>query len=367
MKQEIQVTRDDDTSVPGAVSTSNVGCVHTVSQLADRGLIERDRAGDIERVCSEFSVSITEEMMGLIDCNSAADPIAMQFVPSAQELTTLDSELHDPIGEDRYTPVKGITHRYPDRVLLKPVHVCAVYCRFCFRREKVGVGGDGNLTEKELDAALEYIRRDENIWEVIVTGGDPLVLSPRKIGSLIRALDAIEHVKVIRIHTRVPVVDPARVDDDMIEALSVRTAVYVVVHANHVREMTDKAKAAIARLVFAGIPMLSQSVLLRGMNDDVAALRDLFRTLVENRVKPYYLHHGDLARGTSHFRTRIEDGQEILRALRAGSSGLCQPHYMLDIPGGWGKVPVGPNYLTPSPDGTVVEDMEGKPHRYPDV
>ncbi|MGB8364623.1 MAG: lysine-2,3-aminomutase-like protein [Rhizomicrobium sp.] len=342
------------------------GGVYTARQLVDRGLVGSGDLADIERVCGEFSLAITKEMVELIDSDGAADPIAAQFVPDPRELTTLASELHDPIGDDRFTPVKGVTHRYPDRVLLKPVHICPVYCRFCFRREKVGAGGDGNLSAAELDAALDYIRRNENIWEVILTGGDPLILSPRKIGTIIRALDAIEHVKIIRIHTRVPVVDPTHIDEDMVAALSVETALYVVLHANHVREMTQQSKAAIARLVFAGIPMLSQSVLLRGVNDNTEALRALFKCFLENRVKPYYLHHGDLARGTSHFRTTIEEGQRILRALRGSSSGLCQPHYVLDIPGGAGKVPIGPNYLAQSPDGTIVEDDRGRPHKYAD-
>jgi lysine 2,3-aminomutase len=274
--------------------------------------------------------------------------------------------LKDPIGDDAYSPVKGIVHRYPDRVLLKPVHVCPVYCRFCFRREKVGADGDGNLSKAELAAALDYIRGNADIWEVILTGGDPLIMSPRKIALIVRELDAVAHVKIIRVHTRVPVVDPARINDEMITALGARAAVYVVLHANHPRELTHAAKTAIARIVSAGIPMVSQTVLLRGVNDDPHTLRDLFKGLLENRVKPYYLHHGDLARGTSHFRTTVAEGQELLRALRGRVSGMCQPHYVLDIPGGWGKVPIGPTYLDYSADHLTVFDYRGQPHAYED-
>ncbi len=364
MKQDIRA--EAAAASPEIVPAPRKSGIHAARQLVDRGLVGSGDLRDIARVCEEFSLAITEEMVELIDVDDTSDPIALQFVPDARELTILDRELHDPIGDDRFTPVKGIVHHYSDRVLLKPVHLCPVYCRFCFRREKVGAGGDGNLSAAELDAALDYIRRTDNIWEVILTGGDPLILSPRKIGAIIKALDEIGHVKIIRLHTRVPVVNPAHIDEDMIAALCAKTAVYVVLHANHAREMTPAAKAAIAKLAGAGIPLLSQSVLLRGVNDTVEALRDLFKSLLENRVKPYYLHHGDLARGTSHFRTTIDDGQRILRALRAQVSGLCQPHYVLDIPGGAGKVPIGPNYLTLSPDGTIVEDRHGKPHLYSD-
>jgi lysine 2,3-aminomutase len=340
------------------------GGIRTFGDLLGRDLPLRGEAGDLRRVCDEFSVAITEDIAALIDPGDADDPLAAQFVPDARELMMQDSELPDPIGDDAFSPVRGIVHRHADRVLLKPVHVCAVYCRFCFRRDRLGANGEGHLSPAELERALDYIRADANIWEVILTGGDPLMLSPRKLSQIIQALDAIEHVKVIRIHTRIPVVSPARVDAAMVAALGARKAVYVVLHANHVREMTGAARAAVARLVSAGIPMLSQSVLLRGVNDNADALRDLLRCFVENRIKPYYLHHGDLARGTGHFRTTLAEGQSLMRSLRRDVSGMCLPHYVLDIPGGHGKVPVGPHYLTRTPEGIVVEDALGVPHRY---
>ncbi|MGH7030884.1 MAG: KamA family radical SAM protein, partial [Stellaceae bacterium] len=268
--------------------------------------------------------------------------------------------------DQRWSPIPGIVHRHRDRVLLKPTLLCPVYCRFCFRREVVGKA-PGMLAPAELDRALAYIREQPEIWEVIVTGGDPLVLAPRRIATIVRALDAIPQLGVIRFHTRVPMVDAGRVTAELVAALAADKAVYVVVHANHPRELTAAAKKAVTRLVRAGIPVLSQSVLLRGVNDDAAVLEALFRGLVAMRVKPYYLHHADLARGTAHFRTGIAEGQHLVRALRASSSGLCQPTYVLDIPGGWGKVPLAASAAIPEPatGGWIVEDCDGDRHTYP--
>jgi lysine 2,3-aminomutase len=280
-----------------------------------------------------------------------------------RELETSPEEDADPIGDHPFTPVEGVVHRYPDRVLLKVVNVCAVYCRFCFRRDMVGPGR-GGLSPKALAAALDYIGAQPQIWEVILTGGDPLVLSARRLSDVIRKLAAIPHVKVIRVHTRMPAVAPERITAALVRALRIRdTATFVVLHANHPRELTKKVRAACARMIDAGIPMLSQSVLLRGVNDDEATLTALMRGFVECRIKPYYLHHADLAPGTAHLRTTIADGQALTRALRGRVSGLCQPAYVLDIPGGHGKSPIGPNYL--SDDGATVEDFKGRRHVYP--
>jgi lysine 2,3-aminomutase len=248
---------------------------------------------------------------------------------------------------------------------LKLTHVCPVYCRFCFRREVVGPGGPQALSGKALDAALAYIASTPAIWEVILTGGDPFMLSPRRIAEVTRRFSAIAHVKVLRWHTRVPVADPERVTADLVAALrSSAKTVYVALHANHARELTAAARAACARLVDAGIPMLSQTVLLRGVNDDAQTLADLMRAFVEARVKPYYLHNLDAAPGTSHFRTTIAEGQRLVRALRGRLSGLAQPTYVLDIPGGHGKVPIGPQFL--SDDGLSIVDPTGAPHDYPE-
>jgi lysine 2,3-aminomutase len=251
-------------------------------------------------------------------------------------------ERADPIGDDAHAPVEGIVHRYPDRVLLKPMHVCAAYCRFCFRREMVGPGRRRSLTPAQMETALAHIEGDQRIWEVILSGGDPFLLSPRRAGALTRRLAAIGHVKIIRWHTRVPVVDPARVNAAFVRAIKGEKATYVALHANHPRELTPEARAACARLVDAGIPMLSQSVLLKGVNDDAATLEALMRAFVECRIKPYYLHHPDPAPGTAHFRVSVEAGQRLARALRDNASGLCQPAYVLDIPGGVSKALASP-------------------------
>ena len=220
------------------------------------------------------------------------------------------------------------------------------------------------MSPAALAAALDYIRAHRQIWEVIFSGGDPLVLSARRLKDVVGSLAAIEHMKVIRIHTRVPAVAPERVSAALVRALRAREkATFVVVHVNHPRELTTDARAACARFVDAGIPMLSQSVLLRGVNDDVETLGALMRSLVECRIKPYYLHHADLAPGTGHLRTTVAEGQALMRALRGRYSGLCQPAYVLDIPDGHGKSPIGPNYL--SEDGTMVEDFQGRRHHYP--
>ena len=354
--------------------------LRTPAQLRARGLIGADDLVAVERVVARFAASITEELVELVHPDDPDDPIAAQFVPHARELEVRPEELGDPIGDGVHTPVPGVVHRYPDRVLLKPLTVCPVYCRFCFRREQVGPkrdvgpdsGGSVILGEAELDAALAYIREHTEIWEVILSGGDPLILAPTKLRRLLVALDAIEHVRVIRIHTRVPVVDSRRIDAALLDALDVATTVYVVLHTNHPRELTPAAARACASLVDAGIPMLAQTVLLRGVNADAEVLEGLFRRLVELRVKPYYLHHGDLAEGTAEFRTSLSEGQALVRALRGRVSGLCQPTYVLDIPGGHGKVPVGPSYLEradadPGSERWLVEDIAGQRHRYPPV
>jgi lysine 2,3-aminomutase len=317
------------------------------AELVAHGLAPAADLPDLEKVAARYAVAVTRDIAALIDPDDPDDPIARQFIPSAEELVTQGSESADPIGDHAHSPVTGIVHRYPDRVLFKLVHVCAVYCRFCFRREMVGPGKATALSHAAYDGALDYIRAHSEVWEVILTGGDPLMLSPRWLAEIMADIAAIDHVRIIRIHTRVPVADPARVSREMIAALKVKGATtWVALHANHVRELTDSARAACADIIDAGIPMVSQSVLLRGVNDNAAALEALMRAFVECRIKPYYLHHGDLAPGTSHLRTTLQHGRELMRALRGRVSGLCQPEYVLDIPGGHGKAPVGPNYLS---------------------
>lgn len=322
----------------------------------------------IAAVMDRYAVALTDQVLDAMQTqNTDTDPVARQYLPTAHELVDKPEELEDPIGDDAHSPVKGIVHRYPDRVLLKPVHVCAVYCRFCFRREKVGPGSEA-LSADELSAALDYIRATPDIWEVILTGGDPFVLSPRRLQSIMAALNDIPHVEVIRFHTRVPIADPARVSDDLIAALKSDKAVYIVLHANHAQELTQDVKSCLNRLSAAGIPLLSQSTLLRGVNDDAAKLEQLFRKLITMKVKPYYLHHPDLAPGTSHFRLTIAEGQDLMRSLQGCLSGIAIPRYVLDIPGGHGKVPVEPRWIEPaSADENTrytVRDYRGGQHAY---
>lgn len=338
--------------------------LRTADDIIAAGLAPEARREDLARVGARYAVAITPDLAALIARDDPADPIARQFVPDRDELDVQPMELADPIGDEAHSPVPGIVHRYPDRVLLKLVSVCAVYCRFCFRREMVGPGGDTALDPAQFDAALAYIAATPAIWEVILTGGDPFMVSPRRMAEVVQRLAAIAHVKVVRFHTRVPIAAPERMSDELIAALKAPgVASYVVVHANHARELQPSVREALARLVDAGVPVLSQSVLLKGVNDDAQALADLFRALVECRVKPYYLHHPDLAPGTAHFRLPIATGAALMRALRGRLSGVALPTYVLDIPGGYGKVPLTPGYLEPG--GRSVRDHCGGVHAYP--
>jgi lysine 2,3-aminomutase len=340
--------------------------LRTPAELVTAGFVAEAERHALEEVAARYAVAITPALADLIDPNDPDDPIARQFVPAAAELEIAPGERADPIGDHAHSPVEGVVHRYPDRVLLKLVHVCAVYCRFCFRREMVGPGRETMLTPEKLDAALGYVASRPEIWEVILTGGDPLVLAPRRLAEVMQRLAAISHVKIIRVHTRLPVAAPEQITPELIEALRVAgKTTYVALHANHPRELTAEARAACARIIDAGIPMLSQTVLLKGVNDNVGTLTALMRAFVECRIKPYYLHHGDLAPGTAHLRTSLSEGQVLMRALRGRVSGLCQPAYMLDIPGGHGKVPVAPDYVESDGEQYRVEDVNGRRHSYP--
>ncbi|WP_428426938.1 lysine-2,3-aminomutase-like protein [Pararhizobium sp.] len=339
----------------------------TIDDLQGAGLVPAHRRAGLEEVAARYAVAVTPAISALIDPNDPNDPIARQFIPDTAELLRLPEEREDPIGDGAHSPVEGIVHRYPDRVLLKAVHVCPVYCRFCFRREMVGPQGLGTLASQAMDNAFAYIAEHTEIWEVILTGGDPLVLSPRRLASIMERLASIEHVKIVRFHTRVPVVEPERVDAALIAALKASgKTTYLALHANHPRELTVDARAACARLVDSGIVMVSQSVLLKGVNDDPDTLAALMRVFVENRIKPYYLHHPDLAPGTSHFRLTIEEGQALVASLRGRVSGLCQPAYILDIPGGHGKTVVSASTIADNGGGCyTVSDFNGEAHVYP--
>jgi lysine 2,3-aminomutase len=331
--------------------------------IAPRDL--EQNAPTIEQVARRYAVAVSPHLLSLVNAGDPNDPIARQFLPSLDELVTLPQELSDPIGDAAHAPVPGIVHRHTDRVLFKVVASCPVYCRFCFRREMIGPGRDNALSKDAFEGALAYIAAHPEIWEVILTGGDPFILSPRRVAEVTGRLAAMEHVKVIRWHTRVPVVDPGRVTDELVAALHAPGATtWVAVHANHAREFAPQARRAIARLVEGGVMLVSQSVLLKGVNDNADALAELMRAFVENRIKPYYLHHPDLAPGTGHFRLGIEDGLALMKALRARVSGLAMPTYMLDIPGGFGKVPLDSDHVEKTATGHRIRDVRGQWHDY---
>lgn len=344
-----------------------MSAIRNAREIVDAGLAPAERLAELEAVAQRYAVAITPAMAELIDPADAHDPIALQFVPDGRELVMAPEERADPIGDLSLSPVEGIVHRYPDRVLLKAVHVCPVYCRFCFRREMVGPKGLGTLTPEALQRAVGYIADHSEIWEVILTGGDPLVLSPRRLGEMLGMLADIPHLKVVRFHTRVPVVEPERIDAELVAALKASgKSTYLAVHANHPRELTAAARAAIDRLADAGIALISQTVLLKGINDDADVLAELMRAFVELRIRPYYLHHPDLAPGTSHFRVPIAEGQALVAGLRGRISGLAQPTYILDIPGGHGKAVIEAASIRATGDGCYsIRDFRGQEHPYP--
>ncbi|CAH2604180.1 Lysine 2,3-aminomutase [Rhodovastum atsumiense] len=339
--------------MPDGSPPSRARTLRDPDALAQAGLVDDPPA--LTAVARRYAIAITPTMRALIE--RPDDPIGRQFVPDPSELAAAPYENPDPIADDALSPVKGIVHRYPDRALLKPLLVCPVYCRFCFRREHVGPDG-GLLTEAELDAAYAWLSAHTAIREVILSGGDPLMLSPRRLGDILARLSAIPHVEMLRIHSRVPVADPARVSAALADALETETPLWLVVHANHAREFTDAARAALRLVQARGVPVLGQSVLLRGVNDSPEALEALFRAMLRARVKPYYLHQLDPAPGTARFRVPIAEGQRLLAALRGRVTGLAWPTYVLDIPGGHGKVPIGPGYL----EGDAVRDPWGEQH-----
>lgn len=336
----------------------------SLDDLVARGLVDAPSPA-LRAVEDAFRIRVTGAMEGAIGDRS--DPVARQFLPDIQELDIKPEEMGDPIGDEAHSPVKGLTHRYPDRVILHVTKTCEVYCRFCFRRE--AVGDEGHLTEAEVVAALDYVAVNPAIREVILTGGDPLVLSARRIKALVARIGAIPSVQTLRIHTRIPVVAPERITEELVETLgNLAIPVVLVVHTNHAQEFTDAARDALARLRKAGIMLLSQSVLLRGVNDSLDSLENLFRELLRNGVKPYYLHHCDLAKGVSHFRTSLEAGMALMRGLRGRLSGPLLPTYVIDIPGGYGKVPINPDYVArgDAPKEWRITDWKGGVHRYTD-
>jgi lysine 2,3-aminomutase len=355
----------DDTAGQGVPADGDAGLrlrqnltLRSAGDLLAAGLIAPAALEATAETEARYAVAISPAMRALI--GSPDDPIGRQFIPDPAERLTTPHERADPIGDDALSPIKGVVHRYPDRALLKPLLICPVYCRFCFRREHVGPDG-GVLTDGELQAAYGWFADHPEVTEVILTGGDPLMLSPRRLGGIITALSSMPHIETIRIHSRVPVADPSRLTTALAAAMDTDRSLWLVVHTNHAREFTTEAGLALKRVRAHGVPVLGQSVLLRGVNDSAEALEALFRAMIANRIKPYYLHQLDPAPGTARFHVPIEEGRALLAALRGRVTGLAWPTYVLDIPGGHGKVPIGPDYR----EGDGVRDLRGVLHRDP--
>lgn len=344
---------------PSARTLRDAGALVAAGLLAPAG-----RAG-ADAVAARYAVAVTPAVAVRIDPADPADPVARQYLPHPDELRTLPGELADPTADAPHSPVPGVVHRYPDRALLKPLLACPVYCRFCFRREHVGPGG-GVLDDAALGRALAWFAAAPSVREAILTGGDPLILSPRRLGRILGALDAVPHLEILRVHSRVPVADPGRVTGALLAALRTEKPLYLCVHANHAAEFGPQQAAALRALAGAGVVLLGQSVLLRGVNDGVDALEALFRTMLRHRIKPYYLHQLDRAPGTARFEVPIAEGRALLAALRGRVTGLAWPTYVLDLPGGLGKAPLGPDFAARDGAGWAVAGPLGGHHRHPD-
>ena len=341
--------------------------VRHVRDLAALPLSPAERAA-AQEAASRHKVRAPKAYLDLIDWNDPADPIRAQVIPSLGELEETEGELGDPIADHEFSPVPRLTHRHADRVLLFPTYQCAVYCRFCFRKESLTSIGRG-YTREALEPALAYIADHSEIREVILTGGDPLSLPDKALAEIFARIEAIPHVRLLRIHTRVPVALPSRITSGLVAALQGRLMITVVTHFNHAREITPATEMACRTMRQAGFVLLNQSVLLKGVNDTVEALEELCRELMYRLgVKPYYLHHGDLARGMAHRRTTIAQGQALVEALRARLSGICNPVYVLDLPEGGGKVPVGPCYVEATDgDSWRIRGLDGEVRAYTEL
>jgi lysine 2,3-aminomutase len=321
------------------------------------------RVDDINEVRKVYPMRIPRYYYNLIE--KEGDPIWMQSVPSIQEIQDEDAP-EDPLLEDEDSPVPRLTHRYPDRVLLLITDRCPMYCRFCTRKRMVGRASD--ITDKTVTAGLDYIRSHTEIRDVLLSGGDPLMVSDQKLEHIISRLRAIPHIQVIRIGTKFPCVLPSRITDDLCNMLKKYHPIYLNTHFNHPRELTDEARAACERLANAGIPVGCQTVLMKGINDDPEIIKTLMHKLLMARVRPYYLYQTDITRGTNHFRTRVEVGLKIIRALRGHTTGFGVPLFVIDAPGGGGKIPLMPEYVCEMNDREVVmRNFEGREYRYPQV
>lgn len=343
--------------------------LHDVMALKRARLISDENASKLDKICQQYDVAISPHVQKqLTDLSTPVlSPIGRQYIPSLEELNVKSYEESDPISDHSYSPVKGIVHRYADRVLFKVTPLCAVYCRYCFRKEMIGKNGE-NLKDQDIENAISYIKSHPEIWEVILTGGDPLILSTRRLTQIFDALGQIDHVKMVRIHTRVPVASPERFEETILSVLKEKSfGISIVLHINHADEISDPMRQIVEKMHQGGARILSQSVLLRDINDDPIILEQLFRTLVQINITPYYLHHLDRARGTSHFHVPLSEGMKIMENVQGRVSGICLPKYMLDIPGGHGKIPIN-NSTVRFLGGSLyeVQDYKGCKHIYID-
>ena len=313
-----------------------------------------------KQTVKKFPMSITPYYLSLIDTdNLENDPVFKQSFPSPLELVISKAEMSDPLDEDKDSPVPGITHRYPDRVLFLVSNRCSMYCRHCTRKRQVG-DLDSIPDKEQIVKGIEYIRKTPQVRDVLLSGGDPFLLSDEKLDWILSELRSIEHVEIIRIGTRTPVVLPYRITDDLVSILKKYHPLWINTHFNHPRELTHSSRQALAKLANAGIPLGNQSVLLAGVNDCPRIMRSLVHKLAYSRVRPYYLYQCDLSKGLSHFRTPVGKGIEILESLIGHTSGFCVPTYVIDAPGGGGKIPVMPNYLISwSTNKVVLRNYEG--------
>jgi lysine 2,3-aminomutase len=338
--------------------------ITTAEELAQLVPLTDDERAGLAAAGSLFRVGTTPYYASLMDPAHPSCPVRRQIIPTGHELHVRAEELDDPLGEDSHRPTPAIFHKYPDRCLLLVVDRCAIYCRHCNRRRLVG--GDDPPSTSELDQAIDYIARTPRIRDVLISGGDPLLLSTARLDGILGRLRAIPHVEIIRMGTRVPVVLPMRIDDELVAMLKKHHPFFVNTHFNHAKEITPLAKQACERLVDAGIPVGNQAVLLRGINSSVPSLRALMRACLRMRVKPYYLFQGDTVVGTDHLRTPVDTAIELLGQLRGWMSGMAIPHLVLDAPGGGGKVPIGPQYIqSMDRDRVVVKNYRGLEIEYP--
>jgi len=333
--------------------------IRTVEELAEHVNLTDEEKANIQKACDVFPMAITPYYASLIRRRDPGCPVRMQCVPNPRELIRGCGDMDDPLHEDADSPVPGLTHRYPDRVLLLVTNECSMYCRHCTRKRKVGDGGRP-VTDRDIDRGIEYIKSHPEIRDVLLSGGDPLILPTLHLERIIRKVREIDHVQIIRIGTRTPVVMPQRITDGLVKMLKKYHPVWVNTHFNHPREFTSDSVRALAKLADAGIPLGNQTVLLRGVNDCHMIIKKLVHILVKNRVRPYYLYQCDLSRGIEHFRTPVAKGIEIMEALIGHTSGFAVPTYVVDAPGGGGKIPVLPNYqLSATRTKVVLRNYEG--------